>query len=99
MENLLEQSIVTNYEEQLADIDARMEKLQFKLVNLNTTKLESDDLSRDVNILREEKKRIMVTIAEDKGKQLKREEMTRFLQEQTIEFDAVDDGLVRRLVE
>lgn len=99
METLLEQTITMDYEEQLADIDARMEKLQLKLVNLNTTKLESEDLGRDVNFLREEKERIMVAIAEDKGRQLKKEEMIRFLQEQTVELDAFDDGLVRRLVE
>lgn len=99
MESLLEQTITMDYEEQLADIDARMEKLQLKLVNLNTTKLESEDLGRDVNFLREEKERIMVAIAEDKGRQLKKEEMIRFLQEQTVELDAFDDGLVRRLVE
>ena len=64
-----------DYEEQLADIDARMEKLQLKLVDLNTTKLESEDLSRDVNTLRDEKESIMVAIAEDKGRKLKKEEM------------------------
>lgn len=99
MEILLEQTIATDYEEQLADIDARMEKLQLKLVNLNTTKLESEDMSRDVNVLREEKERIMIAIAEDKGRQLKKEEMIRFLQEQTVGVDVFDDGLVRRLVE
>ena len=99
MEKLLEQTIATECEGQLADIDARMEKLQLKLVNLNTTKLESEDLSRDVNALREEKERIMVAIAEDKGRQLKKKEMIRFLQGQTVELDAFDDGLVRRLVE
>ena len=91
--------VATDYAEQLADIDVRMEKLQLKLVNLNTKKLESEDLSRDVNALREEKARIMVEIAENKGRQLKKEEMIRFLQEQTVELDAFDDGLVRRLVE
>lgn len=85
METLLEQTITTDYEEQLADIDARMEKLQLKLVNQNTTKLESEDLSRDVISLREEKERIMVAIAEDKGRQLKKEEMIR-----SISFEYVE---------
>lgn len=76
-----------------------MEKLQLKLVDVNTTKLESEDLSRDVNTLRDEKESIMVAIAEDKGRQLKKEEMIQFLQEQTTELAAFDDGLVRRLVE
>ena len=99
MEVLLEQTVAMDYEEQLADIDARMEKLQLKLVDVNTTKLESEDLSRDVNTLRDEKESIMVAIAEDKGRQLKKEEMIQFLQEQTTELAAFDDGLVRRLVE
>ena len=99
MEILLEQTVAMDYEEQLADIDARMEKLQLKLVDVNTTKLESEDLSRDVNTLRDEKESIMVAIAEDKGRQLKKEEMIQFLQEQTSELDVFDDGLVRRLVE
>ena len=81
------------------DIDVRMKELQLKLVDLNTTKLESEDLSRDVNALREEKDRIMITIAEDKGRQLKKEEMIRFLQEQTAGLDEFDDVLVRKLVE
>ena len=41
----------------------------------------------------------MVAIAEDKGRKVKKEEMIQFLQEQTSELDAFDDGLVRRLVE
>ena len=99
MEALLEQTVSNEYDEQLADIDARMRELQLKLVDLNTTKLESEDLSRDVNALREEKERIMVEIAEDKGRQLKKEEMVRFLREQTVELDSFDDSLVRKLVE
>lgn len=82
-----------------ADIDARMEKLQLKLVDINTTKLESEDLRRDVNTLRDEKESIMVAIAEDKGRQLKKEEMIRFLKEQTAELNEFDDVLVRKLVE
>ena len=88
MEIILEQTVSTDYDERLADIDARMEELQLKLVDLNTTRLES-----------EEKERIMVAIAEDKGRQLKKEEMIRFLQEQTAELDEFDDALVRKLVE
>ena len=94
MEKLLEQTVSTDYDEQLEDMDVRMKELQLKLVDLNTTKLESEDLSRDVNTLRVEKERIMVAIAEDKGRQLKKEEMIRFFQEQTAELDEFDDALV-----
>ena len=99
MEKLLEQTVSTDYDEQLEDIDVRMKELQLKLVDLNTTKLESEDLSRDVNTLRVEKERIMIAIAEDKGRQQKKEEMIRFLQEQTAGLDEFDDVLVRMLVE
>ena len=51
MEIILEQMVSIDYDERLADIDARMEELQLKLVDLNTTRLESEDLSRDVNAL------------------------------------------------
>ena len=99
MEKLLEQTVSTDYDEQLKQTDVRMKEPQLKLVDLNTTKLESEDLSRDVNALREEKKRIMVAIAKDKGSRLKKEDIIRFLQEQTAELDEFDDELVRKLVE
>lgn len=70
-----------------------------KLVDIDTTRLESEDLSKEVNALREEKERVMIAIAEDKGMQLKKEEMIQFLQEQTAELDEFDDGLIRKLVE
>lgn len=41
----------------------------------------------------------MAAIAEDKCRQLKKEEMIRFLQEQTAEIDEFDDVLARKLVE
>ena len=38
-----------------------------KLVDIDTTRLESEDLSREVNALREEKERVMIAIEEDNG--------------------------------
>ena len=49
--------------------------------------------------LNEEKQKILVTLAEDRGRQEKKAELIDFLHEQTAEFDEFDDGLVRRLIE
>ena len=47
----------------------------------------------------DEKQKILITLAEDKGRQEKKAELIDFLHEQTTEFDEFDDGLVRRLIE
>ena len=49
--------------------------------------------------LNEEKQKILVTLAEDKGRQEKKAELIDFPHEQTTEFEEFDDGLVRRLIE
>ncbi len=54
---------------------------------------------RESDRLNEEKQKIQVKLAEDKGRQEKKAELITFLHEQTNEFDEFDDGLVRRLIE
>lgn len=56
-------------------------------------------MSEESNRLREERQSILVSIDEDRGRQLKREELVNFFQEQTIELGEFDDGLVRRFIE
>lgn len=53
-------------------------------------------MARESDRLNEEKQKILVTLAEDKGRQEKKAGLIDFLHEQTTEFD---DGLVRRLIE
>lgn len=43
--------------------------------------------------------KILIALTEDKGRQLKKEELINFLQEQTIEIDEFNDPLVRRIIE
>jgi len=99
MERLLEQTITSGYDEQIADIEARMNEMQRKLVEVSTSKEESDSLTEDICKLREEKERIQILLVEDKGRQLKKEELIKFLSEQTAELDEFDDPLVRRLID
>ena len=56
-------------------------------------------MSKESDRLNEEKQKIQVKLAKDKGRQKKKAELITFLHEQTTEFDEFDDGLVRRLIE
>ena len=56
-------------------------------------------MARESDRLNEEKQKIQVKLAEDKGRQEKKAELITFLHEQTTEFEEFDDGLVRKLIE
>ena len=100
MENLLEHTLSSGYDEQIADIESRMNELQLQLVSVGISDEETTAaLSNEILKLREERTKIDLLIAEDKGRQMKKEELITFLNEQTAEFDEFDDGLVRRLIE
>lgn len=73
--------------------------VQLELVDKATSSEEYDDLVNESDRLNEEKQKILVTLAEDKGRQEKKAELIDFLHEQTTEFEEFDDGLVRRLIE
>ncbi len=61
--------------------------------------LRINNLSAESERLREERQRLQLSVAEKKGRQLRREELVTFLHEQTVELNEFDDGLVRRLIE
>lgn len=99
MKTVMEQSIGSDTEDKIAAIDSRLEILQKELVSRATAKQNYDDLTDELYRLREEKERILVAQAEDKGRQLKREELADFLKEQTTEVEEFDDALVRKFIE
>lgn len=96
---IMEKSMITEKDGRITVIDSRLELLQKELVSRATTKQNFDDLTDELYRLREEKERILVEQAEDKGKQLKREELVQFLGEQTMKVEEFDDKLVRKLIE
>lgn len=77
----------------------KIQVIQLELVDKATSSEEYDDLVNESDRLNEEKQKILVTLAEDKGRQEKKAELIDFLHEQTTEFEEFDDGLVRRLIE
>lgn len=85
--------------EELAELDEKIKAVQLGLVDRATSSEGYEDLARESDRLNEEKQKILVTLAEDKGRQEKKAELIDFLHEQTTEFEEFDDGLVRRLIE
>ena len=83
-------------DEELAELDEKIKAVQLELVDRATSSEGYEDLARESDRLNEEKQKILVTLAEDKGRQEKKAGLIDFLHEQTTEFD---DGLVRRLIE
>ena len=99
MASIMEKSMITEKDGRITVIDSRLKLLQKELVSRATAKQNFDDLTDELYRLREEKERILVEQAEDKGKQLKREELVQFLGEQTMKVEEFDDKLVRKLIE
>ena len=95
LETILEQTVICA-DEELAELDEKIKAVQLELVDRATSSEGYEDLARESDRLNEEKQKILVTLAEDKGRQEKKAELIDFLHEQTTEFD---DGLVRRLIE
>lgn len=98
LETILEQTVVCA-DEELAELDEKIKAVQLELVDRATSSEGYEDLARESDRLNEEKQKILVTLAEDKGRQEKKAELIDFLHEQTTEFEEFDDGLVRRLIE
>ena len=95
LETILEQTVICA-DEELAELDEKIKAVQLELVDRATSSEGYEDLARESDKLNEEKQKILITLAEDKGGQEKKAELIDFLHEQTTEFD---DGLVRRLIE
>ena len=98
LETILEQTVICA-DEELAELDEKIKAVQLELVDRATSSEGYEDLARESDRLNEEKQKILITLAEDKGRQEKKAELIDFLHEQTTEFDEFDDGLVRRLIE
>src|SRR5690625_2199312 len=88
-----------NADKPTADIDEKLEELQIELLRLANTKEDYDDVADEIYRLRELKQEVMLENAEREGLRQRIEEMTKFLKEQTQQFEVYDDLLIRRLIE
>jgi hypothetical protein len=90
LETILEQTVICA-DEELAELDEKIKAVQLELVDRATSSEGYEDLARESDRLNEEKQKILITLAEDKGRQEKKAELIDFLHEQTTEFDEFDD--------
>ena len=72
---------------------------QKELVDRALKKRDYEDMADEVEALKEAKQQILLGKAMDNGKQIKRDEMISFLQEQQTEVTEYDEQMVRRMVE
>lgn len=99
LKNILENTVISESDEKIQAIDEKMASLQKELVSRATAKQNYDDLSDEIFRLREEKQTLLVSQAEDNGKQLMRADLIDFLDSQKTTIEGYDEGLVRKLIE
>ena len=77
LETILEQTVICADEE----LDEKIKAVQLELVDRATSSEGYEDLARESDRLNEEKQKILITLAEDKGRQEKKAELIDFLHE------------------
>ena len=76
-----------------------MLKVQEELLKVANAKKDYTDLADRVEELRNEKEKILLSIAEEKNEQSRLMELEEFLDNQELEIDSYDEELVRKLIE
>ena len=76
-----------------------MLEVQEELLKVANAKKDYTDLADSVEELRNEKEKILLSIAEEKNEQSRLMELEEFLDNQELEIENYDEELVRKLVE
>ena len=76
-----------------------MLEVQEELLKVANAKKDYTDLADRVEELRNEKEKILLSIAEEKNEQSRLMELEEFLDNQELEIDSYDEELVRKLIE
>ena len=76
-----------------------MLEVQEELLTVANAKKDYTDLADSVEELRNEKEKILLSIAEEKNEQSRLMELEEFLDNQELEIENYDEELVRKLVE
>lgn len=77
----------------------RLTFTQEELLKVANAKKDYTDLADRVEELRNEKEKILLSIAEEKNEQSRLMELEEFLDNQELEIDSYDEELVRKLVD
>lgn len=76
-----------------------MLKVQKEFLKVANAKKDYTDLADRVEELRNEKEKILLTMAEEKNERSRLMELEEFLDNQEIEIDSYDEELVRKLID
>ena len=95
----IETVITKNSNEEVVEIDKRMEELQNELLKRANSKENYNDIADEIYKLREDRHRVLIDQAERKGSKQKLEEMESFINEQSSSLEEYDEKLVRMLID
>ena len=95
----IEKVITGDGSNQIEEIDQEMLKVQEKLLKVANAKKDYTDLADKVEELRNEKEKILLTMAEEKNEQSRLMELEEFLKNQELEIESYDEDLVIKLVD
>jgi len=94
----IEKAITGDGSKQIEELDKEMLKVQEELLKVANAKKDYTDLADRVEELRNEKEKILLTMAEEKNEQSRLMELEEFLDNQELEIERYDEDLVRKLV-
>ena len=83
----------------IEEIDKEMLKVQEELLKAGNAKKDYTDLADRVEDLRNEKEKILLSIAEEKNVQSRLIELEEFLENQELKIERYDEDLLRKLIE
>ena len=83
----------------MEEIDKEMLKVQEDLLKVANTKKDYTNLANRVEVLRNEKEKILLNVAKEQNEQSRLMELEEFLDYQELKIESYDEELVRKLVE
>ena len=95
----MEKAITGNGSSRIKEIDQEMLKVQEELLKAANAKKDYTDLADRVEELRNEKEKILLSIAEEKNVQSRLIELEEFLENQELKIERYDEDLLRKLIE
>ena len=95
----IEKVITGNDSCRIEEIDKEMLKVQEELLKVANAKKDYTDLANQVEKLRNQKEKILLSIAEEKNEQSRLKELEEFLENHELEIERYDEDLVRKLVD
>lgn len=99
LEKNIEMVLALEDETSMESIDAKLEELQQELLKRANAGHNYEDLSDEIDSLREKKQEVMADNAEREGQKQRIAEMQQFLAGQTEQIEEYDENLVRSMVE